>query len=745
MKRLFFATLVGLALISICRAEEAAPPQGNGHHRIALVLEGGGALGIAHVGVLKVIEELGIPVDLVVGSSMGALIGGLYSVGYDSDSLETLIAGADWNELFSEDTRSERRTILSDRDEAGYFARLDFDRKGFKSKGGLLDGRNVLNLFDRLTLDVPPDVDFDRLPIPYRAVATDLESGDAVAFGRGNISDAMRASMCFPAIFAPYRVNGRYYVDGGVADNLPVDIAKSLGADIVIAVHLKGGNPYDPEKTGLSPIDTMLRSLDQLTQGDTKARLALADFVITVDLKGYQITDFPESAAILRLGEKAAREREPELRAFIAGLGKLDAPRPRPVARGPITAVRVEGAASERQRAEAMGIYSGVIGLADYGPFLQSAYRRICAGSEYDSVRLRIDPGAEGRTLVVSLTPKPAPNDSVRLGLVYSGYCTDAISNRLIVTPSIVLRRFPAESSEIILGVPLFDSPGIQADFVQPFLNYMDFRASIEGNSGYAIYYNANAANYQSQIQSASDGVYLETGGLRNELLSFGWRFDWLSSDDISSIYSCPTAKHLSMLVLSSEFRRVDHPVLTTSGLFLKGDYTLSLPQMGSERYFQSIVGKSCAYLPIGGGNSLGIRGIMGTDFSEDSADSISAPLHYKPELSDRILFPAPLSIEEEMGSFVAGGGIDLKYSLRRPRGLVAIPLYAVFTAAAGTAIQDKEALQINGPLIQGNAALGIGFRLDDAFGVFLRAGVDRNTEKKYKPFFAADIGAIPL
>jgi len=745
MNRLLAALFLGFAIASVCSAQAPTPGSGPRRHRIALTLEGGGALGIAHIGVLKVIEEMGVPIDIVTGTSMGALVGGLYSMGYDSDQLQAILRSLKWGELFAEDSRRESRTILSDIRDANYFADIEFDRAGFKSGGGLLEGSNVLDAFDRLTLGVSGDVDFDELPIRFRAVATDLESGAAVAFSRGNLADAMRASMSFPAIFAPYSINGRYYVDGGVVDNLPVDVAKDMGADVVIAVHLKGGEPYDPEKVSRSPLDSIARSIDLLTRANTTAQIARADFVITVDLEGYEITDFTESEAILALGEKSARASAPELRAFLAGLGKLDAPRRNSIKAEPFASVRVEGDVPERNRAAAMKLYSGVVGLADYVPYLESAYRRLNARSEYGNVRLRAEGSGEGRTLVVSLAMKPDPGDSLRLGLAYSGYFTGAISNKLVAMPGVVLRGFPAPDSELDVDATVFDTPGMRVDFIQPFLEYMDFRASLSGKSGYDTYYNENAANYQYLTQASSGGVFLETGYLAHELLSLGWRADLLSADDISTIYSCPTVKRASLLLLSSEYRRLDHPVLTTSGLSLKADYSLSLPSLGSERYFQSFLGKFGFYFPIGGIHSLGIKGIMGTDFSWGSEEDVAAPLHYKPALSDRILFPAPLAIEETMGSVVMGGGLDLKFALRRPSGLVNIPIFAVLTAAAGAALQNKESYEIEGMLYHANAAIGLGVRLGNAFGVLLRGGANRNSDGKLKPFFAADIGAIPL
>jgi NTE family protein len=738
--------LLALALVLPCLALEAAPPlEGPRRVRIALALEGGGALGMAHVGVLKVLEEAGVPVDAVAGTSMGALIGGLYAVGYDASGIESIVEGMNWSELFIEDTGQGKRTIRSDIRDSRYFAEVGFDRRGFKSRGGLLGGRKILGMLDRLTLGVPANANFDELPRPYRAVATDLEKGTEIDFSSGNLADAMRASMSFPAIFAPYSVNGRYYVDGGVVNNLPVDVAKRMGADVVIAVHIVGGEPYDPEKAERSPIDAAIRSLDQLTRGNTLDKMAMADFVITVDLQGYWITDFGESAEIMAKGEAAARAKMDELRAFLDKLGKPEA---RPVRRaeaGPFAAVSVEGAVSDRDKAEAARIYSGVVGVADPDGVLASAYRELDKRRKYDSIRVSAEGSGEGKRLVVSLTKRPDPDSSLRLGLVYSGYLTDSISNKMILTPGVALRGFPGPDSELDVDLALLDSPGVEVDFVQPLFGPVDFRASVSAKRGYDNYYDANAANYQYQTMAASGGIFFETGGLRNELLSLGWRADLLSTDDISTIYSCPSVKHASLLLVSSEYRKLDHAVLPTSGVSIDVDYALSLPGLGSERWFQTLAGKGGLYLPLVGAFSFGVKGIAGTDFSPASGDALAAPLHYKPLLSDRSLFPAPLEIDETIGSVVAGCGIDLKFNLRRPAGLVNIPLYAIFTAAAGTAVQDEDTLRAEGPSFHGNASLGLGVRINEAFGLFLRGGFNRNTGGKIMPFIAGDFGAIPL
>ena len=244
-----FRVLAIWALISSslapAAADEAAPAPRR-RPRVAVVLSGGSAFGIAHVGVLEEIEAAGIPIDLIVGTSMGAIVGGLYASGYSPEAMDRLVTSMDWASILM-----DKKATVGDRFERSvrgdYALRVGLNAEGVSLGSGLLEGQNILAKFTELTLHALPVRDFDSLPVPYRAVAVDIMTGDKVVFSSGSIAEAMRASMSIPALFRPYEVGGRRLVDGGIADNLPVDIARKLGADIVIAVESRGPAPKSAE------------------------------------------------------------------------------------------------------------------------------------------------------------------------------------------------------------------------------------------------------------------------------------------------------------------------------------------------------------------------------------------------------------------------------------------------------------------------------------------------------------------
>ena len=238
-----------------------AQPTGKSRPRIGLVLEGGGALGLAHVGVLRWFEEHHIPIDYVSGTSMGGLVGGLYATGRSSDEIHAFLQKINWYSALNNDIPYRDLVFRRKEDARAYPASLEF---GFKDRSAVLpsgfnSGHEVGLILDRIAYPYTELRSFNDLPTPFRCVATDLVSGKAVVFDQGSLSEALRATMSLPAIFSPVRRNGQILVDGGLLENLPVDVARRMGADVVIAVNLQT-KPLDPDAS-LSAFAVLQRSI----------------------------------------------------------------------------------------------------------------------------------------------------------------------------------------------------------------------------------------------------------------------------------------------------------------------------------------------------------------------------------------------------------------------------------------------------------------------------------------------------
>ena len=288
--------------------------------KIGLVLSGGGARGAAHVGVIKVLDELRIPIDYIAGTSMGAIVGGLYASGMSASDLEQNLNNADWSKLLSDRPARAQRSFRRKGDDAGFLVNLNVgvNKDGLVLPQGFVQGQTLTLALKRMLLPVATINSFDRLPIPFRAIATNITSGEAVVLDSGDLPTAIRASMSAPGVFKPVRVDGQVLVDGGVANNLPVGIVKAMGADVLIVVDV--GTPLVTEEAELnSPFkitSQMLRILINARTDEQKRLITPQDVLITPALGGLSTSAFDQTPEAMRLGEATARQSVNELRKF---------------------------------------------------------------------------------------------------------------------------------------------------------------------------------------------------------------------------------------------------------------------------------------------------------------------------------------------------------------------------------------------------------------------------------------------
>ena len=282
--------------------------------KVGLVLSGGGAKGIAHVGVLKVIDELGIPVDYVGGTSMGSIVGGMYAIGYDAEMLEDIILKQDWNYLLADAITRKNISVEEKQENARYFISFPVQKFKVMLPSGLRTGQNVSMLLSRLALPVQHINDFSKFGRPFLCVATDMETGGYVVLKNGYLPDAIRASMAIPTIFTPMEIDNKLLVDGGLVNNFPAEEVKAMGADILIGVNL-GYKMND--KTGLNSLTSILEQslFFQSNEKYIKSR-EVCDILIEPDVGENNATSFANAAELIAQGEKAARDIYPQLKAL---------------------------------------------------------------------------------------------------------------------------------------------------------------------------------------------------------------------------------------------------------------------------------------------------------------------------------------------------------------------------------------------------------------------------------------------
>ena len=309
-----------MAVTHVCAQYSPQPKR----KKVAVVLSGGGAKGVAHIGALKVIEEAGIPIDIITGTSMGSIVGGLYSIGYRADVLDSIVRAQDWNTLLLDREDLSLQRIAEREKQNTYMISTGITlkkNKGLSATGGIIKGKNLHSLFERLTSGYNDSIDFNTLPIPFACVATDMVTFTEYDFHSGVLPQAMRASMAIPAVFTPVRIGGMVLVDGGMRNNYPADVAREMGADIIIGVAVP-----DEDKTAEdlgSTTSILKRIVDYNTKNKYDENVSITDVYIPVNTHNYSAASFNSAAidTLINRGEEAARGHWDELVALRERIG----------------------------------------------------------------------------------------------------------------------------------------------------------------------------------------------------------------------------------------------------------------------------------------------------------------------------------------------------------------------------------------------------------------------------------------
>lgn len=452
-------------------AQESPPAE---RPRIGLALSGGGARGAAHAGVLKVLEELHVPVDAISGTSVGAVVGGLYAAGVPAARIEEVLRKIDWNDAL-EDRPAYRDLVWRRKEEAARYL-LDFEvglHEGrFRLPPGFRAGQKLAFVLRALLIDAASD-EFSELTMPLKIAATDVETGELVVLDHGDLADAILASISIPGVFAPVEIDGRLLVDGGVADNLPVDLARAAGADVVIAVDV--GMPLDDRRRLDSLFSVLNQTTTFLTRKNTAASLADADLVVAPDLGTIGSSSFERADEALALGEAAARAAASELRRYAlddASWAAYVAMRDR-ASRPPfshiVSEVRVEGA----EQVDARVILGRVL-MRTGAPIdvatLRDDLARVYGLDEFQRVTVDVERGEYGDAVVLRVKEKSWGPTYIKFGLEAADDLEGSATYD--VRTSIARTRLNARGGEWRTELQIGSTPSALAEFFQP----LDFR-----------------------------------------------------------------------------------------------------------------------------------------------------------------------------------------------------------------------------------------------------------------------------
>jgi len=388
--------------------------------RVGLALSGGGAKSMAQLGALRVIEQSGIQIDYISGTSMGAIIGAMYSMGYTVDEIEYYLSIINWDALLSNDIPRDRLPYLNRNDEK-YLLSFEIYNRGLNLPKAFNYGHYMLKQLSFLTMRFHDKADFSELAIPFVCVATDLETGEMVFFDKGNLTDALRATVAYPSIFSPHEINGRLYVDGGVRNNMPIAILKEeKGMDYVIAIDVQGALYKQDELNGIIEVMEQIGSFPNMIYFDEQK--ILADILIRPAIDEFSITDYQATDTILARGYRAALEKIDEFK-VLAEKQNTEPQRPAPKTATPlyefwVDSVHVAGVLPKQAQ-----LVQGKLRLKPDEMYtlakLDKGLDMLYGSARFDKVVFQYNKMPDGK-MVANIAVKPKrSNQSTRFGLHY--------------------------------------------------------------------------------------------------------------------------------------------------------------------------------------------------------------------------------------------------------------------------------------------------------------------------------------
>jgi NTE family protein len=592
---------------------------------VGLTLSGGGAAGLAHIGVLKVLEEAGIPVDLVTGTSMGSIVGALYAMGYSPEQMEAVARSADWRQLFEE--RIQRRHLPMDEKKYDGLFNVSFPVEGrsVQLPTGLVSGNYIFNLLARLTWQYHGTDDFLQLPRPFLCIATDLESGEQVILDSGFLPDAIRASMSIPSVFDPVWLDGRYLVDGGVLNNMPVREAFDLGADFVIAVNASSDLIPADELKSLPDILTQTIAIGMRTSMHFQREKA--DFFIQPDLSRYTMLSFGNVDEIIQAGEDAARARMDEIRALADSLNRLRShseippiPGFEPMESFRVRSVSIEGLKTipEDHIRSKLQIFSGYTVDEE---MLNEGLMRLYGMQRFDRVTYHLDwnDSFDEAELIISLDEQTA--NIIQMGIFHN----NMIGPSILFNASFRNLLFPASTAR--LNVRL----GYETLAELKYFNYIGIepRLAFHGAVGYREQEKDLYRNGRREAGVKTDIFYGEalTGPLYASIVQMGvgYRFEYFNLSESIGFLDIPSRwNKLHLLVGELEFDNMDRSGLPTSGFHFLTRTELAPPFLPNDVSFGRIHGFWEGYFPASSRLTIIQKLQGGYSFGGEQ------PLHYR-------------------------------------------------------------------------------------------------------------------
>ena len=565
--------------------------------KIGLVLSGGGAKGLAHIGALKVIEEAGVKIDYIGGTSMGAIVGALYASGYTANELDSIFKSTDFSKLIQDDVPRGAKTFYEKDDSERYALGLPFDNFKVTFPQAISGGQNIYNEFVRLLYHVKDIKDFNRLPIPFLCIATNVETGEAVLLDKGYLPEAIMASGTFPSLFEPSELNGKILIDGGVVNNYPINEVKALGADLIIGVDVQ--DELSNREALSSATEILLQINNYRTVNDMVSKREKTDIYIKPNIEGFSVIAFDKGNEIIDRGEEAARKKLDELKKVAFGAKQSSPQKNRVIATDSITINRLIINGNDTYT---RGYIKGKLrfNLANKIPFqkLKRGINNLAATGNFKAIRYQLISNGLGTDLILKLKEKPTKM-FIKMGAHYDDlYKSAALIN---LTRKNFLFKDDVASFDLIVGdhvrynMQYYVDKGFYWSFgINSTFNDFDQEINfdlIRGN--FEVVDDPNIGEISLDVTDLTNQIYLQTVlreefafslGLEHKLLRYSTRtINNLPIDDPVTI--APTVDGRTVFEDSNYFSTYgkltfdtyDNRYFPTKGLFFDGDFHLYL------------------------------------------------------------------------------------------------------------------------------------------------------------------------
>jgi NTE family protein len=729
---LLAATALGAA--AELPAQPPPPAGAAGRPKIGLVLGGGGALGISHVGVLKVLEELRIPIDYVTGTSMGSIVGGLYASGLSPDVIGNTLAAIDWGDALRDKPQREDLTFRRKQDTDRYLLGIEIGigMDGARLPRGAASGQKLSYLLQTLTATTVTAESFDALNIPFRCVGTDIRTGEAVVLSRGNLGDSMRASMAVPGAFTPVEIQGHLLVDGGLVKNMPVDVVKEMGAEIVIAVDVVGSEAADVKVDTLPEL--LARSYTILKRPMEEVQLKNADYVVVPQLQGLTAGDFHRAAEFVPRGEAAARALSAKLSALSVPEAEYQAflARQRRGARPAvkIREVRIEGnhRVDEREIRALIGSHAGATAskasvLKDVGGLVRTRrdesrengevpgdvatilqdINRIFGTGYFEKVAFTLEPAGDEFDLVYKVEEKPWGPNYMHFGLQLGTDFDQESSFKFLV--NLTKTNLNALGGEWRNDIVLSDRWSVKSELYQPlsFRNHFFVAPSIQAKNDLIDFYRADGDTVYAEYRARSLGGTLDIGsqfGSYGEA-RFGVERGWIWPTVLTGELDLPEdTLSVGKWHASLTFDRLDQYTFPTKGYYLTILGTQGREYLGNEVDAKSLAGVYRQAFPYG-------RNLVGVNLRGGSALGSDLPVYDQFTLGGLQSFGgfAPGQLR---GPYMGAGRLYYLYRIADFSPTMGKGIYAGAIADVGNTWQSASDVGTDDLRYAGTAVLGL-------------------------------------